>query len=422
MASSVTQKEATPVRFGVAGLGGYAQSIADVLLESNTKLGPQVVQFIAAGDPAHASFGERAKLLKSRGVEILPSYDAVLARKDIDAVWLPVPIHLHRPFTEQAFATGRPVMCEKPPAGCIEDLDAMARASAAAKLPLLFGYQDIYDPSMLVLKRKLLAGVIGKVTSLSIAAAWPRDSVYYARNDWAGKLRRGDHWVMDSIITNALAHPVNLALYLLGNTNASAAAPVELEGELYRVNPIENFDTVALRAKLDTGSTLLVAMSHATRNEWGPEFTIVGNNGSARMVRGSIQILKPDGTVIETIERSKSNRVDMVRLTCAHFRGVPSEQLDGAVATPAVVRPHLVLCNALSETVPVRIVDEAHVDSATIRPGGKLRFIRDIEPMLRECASKLKLFSELGAAWASAPRKSKGSLLDYTHFAGPASA
>src|SRR5829696_1805709 len=72
----------------------------------------------------------------------------------IDAVWLPLPIHLHRPYTERALAAGKAVLCEKPAAGCVDDVDAMIAARDASGRGVLIGFQDVYQPCVIQLKRR----------------------------------------------------------------------------------------------------------------------------------------------------------------------------------------------------------------------------------------------------------------------------
>jgi predicted dehydrogenase len=395
-------------------MGGYAVSISDALTES-AKRNPEAVQFVAACDPAaDSTLKWRADELTGRGVRVLTSMDDLL-RLDIDAVWLPVPIDLHRPFAEKAFKAGKAVMCEKPPAGCVQDLDAMARAAADAKLPLLFGYQDIYDGAMLKLKRLLLAGEIGKVKSATVVACWPREAAYYGRNNWAGKLKRGETWVLDSPIMNALAHPVNLTLFLLGATEATAAIPASVEGELYRVNPIENFDTVSVRATLEGGATLTVVLTHACEKTFGPDITIVGETGRASVVNGETTIVhnaKPNEPT--QFRRDKGFRTDMARRASQYFRGEPNA--DVAVATPQIVRSHLILVNGLSEATPVRTISGDVVDVIGVEKGD-LRVIRGIEQLVRQCEAENKLFSEVGAPWAGKP--GSRDVRSYTAFTSP---
>src|SRR5207248_1885474 len=152
-----------------------------------------------------------------------------------------------------------------------DDLDSMRAAAEMAGLTLAFGYQDIYLPITMQLKRAILDGRLGKVQSGAVHMGWPRGKRYYDRATWAGKFKRGDVWVMDSPANNAMAHYINLPLFLMGPSPLESAQPVAVEAELYRANPtIENFDTISMRVHLEGGATLLVNQTHACIGGSGP--------------------------------------------------------------------------------------------------------------------------------------------------------
>src|SRR5690242_2847695 len=132
-----------PIRFGLAGLGGYAAFVCDRLLDESRNATP-AAQLLAVFDPHLSQFRNRVGSLKSHGVHALESLDALLSA-DIDALWLPIPIDLHRPYTEAALAAGKAVLCEKPAAGCVDDVDAMIAARDRARLPVAVGFQDAYQ-------------------------------------------------------------------------------------------------------------------------------------------------------------------------------------------------------------------------------------------------------------------------------------
>jgi len=59
---------------------------------------------------------------------VFDDYDALLASADIDAVYVPLPNHLHVEWASRALRAGKPVLCEKPialQAGDIDDLIAL---------------------------------------------------------------------------------------------------------------------------------------------------------------------------------------------------------------------------------------------------------------------------------------------------------
>src|SRR5579875_762677 len=194
--------ELRPVAWGSVGLGGYAGAAYETLLEAS-ETPSDAVRLVGVCEPDGHAHAASIAAARKRGVAVYERLDDLLAAP-IEAVWLPLPIHLHRPFAERALAAGKAVLCEKPAAGSVDDVDAMIAARDRAALPLVIGFQDIYEPTTLTLKRRLLDGAIGALQSATVLACWPRSDRYYARAAWAGHRAVEGTWVMDSPASNAL--------------------------------------------------------------------------------------------------------------------------------------------------------------------------------------------------------------------------
>lgn len=109
------------IRWGVLGCAGIAAKAVIPAIQSS-RLGR--VAAIASRDAAKAKeMAARFGIAKSYG-----SYEDLLADPDIDAIYNPLPNHLHVPLTIKALEQGKPVLCEKPIA--LDAAQAMELAAA----------------------------------------------------------------------------------------------------------------------------------------------------------------------------------------------------------------------------------------------------------------------------------------------------
>ena len=406
--------DSSPIRFGLAGLGGYAGYVCDRIVNDSRRDQPSA-QLIAVCEPEPERYAQRVTELRAAGVHVVRDFAHLLNEK-IEAVWLPLPIDLHYPYTEQALAAGIAVLCEKPAAGCVDDVDSMIAARDRSGLPVAIGFQDMYQPSVAVLKDRLIAGEFGKPLSASVIGCWPRSERYFGRNNWAGKLRRDGRWVMDSPASNALAHFLHLALFLLGPTRDQSARPHSVAAELYRANRIENYDTCTMRFRVGEGDLPLdVAYTHACASPVEPVIVIQTEQARLAYVSGRhIEILK--GTQGEVLPLSTSPHKHML----AAFKTWMRQGSGAAIgSTLEAARMHVVAFNAASEAAGVLDVPSQYVEAIAEPDQVTLRAIRGIVPAMKSCISDRCFLYETGLApWARPPAMM--SINGYTHFHGPA--
>src|SRR3569832_1709953 len=74
------------------------------------------------------------------------SYEALLADSSIDAVYIPLPNHLHREWTIKATKTGKHILCEKPLALTAHEAAEMAAAADRAGVLLAEAFMYRYHP------------------------------------------------------------------------------------------------------------------------------------------------------------------------------------------------------------------------------------------------------------------------------------
>lgn len=96
------------------------------------------------------------------------SYQALLERDDVDAVYVPLPNSLHVEWSLAAVAAGKHVLCEKPIALHPEEVVRLERAADAAQVVVAEGFMYRHEPltrQVVALVREGAIGAVRTVTS-----------------------------------------------------------------------------------------------------------------------------------------------------------------------------------------------------------------------------------------------------------------
>jgi inositol 2-dehydrogenase len=110
------------------------------------------------------AFPERARQVAEE-LEIDNSYgslEAMLERKEVDAVLIATPDKFHATAITMAARAGKHIFCEKPLALTLSDAQAALAAVARADVRLQVGFMRRYDPAYASAMRRIEAGEIGE--------------------------------------------------------------------------------------------------------------------------------------------------------------------------------------------------------------------------------------------------------------------
>jgi len=135
------------------------------------------------------------------------SYEALLADPDVQVIYNPLPNHLHAEWTIKALEAGKHVLCEKPFALTLAEVDAMYAAAQRTERVLAEAFMYRHHPKIIKTKELVESGALGVVrylrASFSFALTRPDDI------RWDPKIGGGSLWDVG-------CYPVSLALYLFG--------------------------------------------------------------------------------------------------------------------------------------------------------------------------------------------------------------
>jgi len=352
---------------------------------------------------------EKLAEFDQRGVRVFPDLDALLVAGGVDVITLPIGIHHHVPLSIQCLEAGYPVIVEKPLAGSVQEADRLIEVHKRTAKPVIVGYQHLYSNTIQALKERLVEHRLGEIRTIGVKAGWPRPDSYYARNRWAGTLQQDGIWVLDSPVNNALSHYVMNALYLCGATRDGACGIETVQAECYRAREIESLDTVSLHVQTDAGALITIAMSHVTRDNFGPLMAITCDQGTVNWWDGGATIDYADGSQ----ERLDDGSDPLRSLSFANMVGVIR---DGAapLSTPEVARVQTLCINGAHESCPEIHDIPASAYQEVVTDRGTFRIVDGLDELVHRSADEGKLFSELGVSWAK--RNDVFDVTGYNHY------
>jgi predicted dehydrogenase len=117
---------------------------------------------IASRDPARAEdAARRLGIPKAHG-----SYAALLEDPDIDALYIPLPNHLHAEWTLRAAEAGKHVLCEKPLAMSSAEAQDMVDGCRRAGVLLMEAFMYRLHPQWVRVREIVASGRIGQLTAI----------------------------------------------------------------------------------------------------------------------------------------------------------------------------------------------------------------------------------------------------------------
>jgi predicted dehydrogenase len=108
------------------------------------------------------------------------SYEELLADPEIEAIYNPLPNHLHVPLTLQAAAAGKHVLCEKPIA--LTAAQAEQLKSAAASVLIMEAFMVRFHPQWLRARELVRSGEIGTLRAVQFLFCYANTDAANIRN------------------------------------------------------------------------------------------------------------------------------------------------------------------------------------------------------------------------------------------------
>ena len=140
------------------GVLGNAMIARKCVIPAIRKSRNGLVHALATRSPAAAG----VVVAENKIRQVYDNYEAVIADPVVDAVYIPLPNHLHHTWTLQALSAGKHVLCEKPLACNVREAREMADHAAASGALLMEAFMYRFHPRSRRIKQIVDEGAIGK--------------------------------------------------------------------------------------------------------------------------------------------------------------------------------------------------------------------------------------------------------------------
>jgi predicted dehydrogenase len=152
-------------KLGIAlvGLGGYSKGQLAPALQQTKNC---YLAGLVTGTPAKAEEWSKKYNISQKNIYNYQNFDEIAGNKDIDIVYVVLPVSMHKEYTIRAAKAGKHVICEKPMALNANDCRDMIAACKKANRLLSIGYRLHFEPHNLEMMRLGQKKIFGKVTKL----------------------------------------------------------------------------------------------------------------------------------------------------------------------------------------------------------------------------------------------------------------
>src|SRR5579864_6371276 len=161
------------VRVGMIGVGGRGQELLKQVLAVPD------AQLVAIAD-IYTRRHQEAKAL-APGIETYDDHRRLLERKDIDAVLVASPLHIHAHHFLDTIAAGKDLYSEKTMTWSIPEAEQCRSAARGSDRVVQIGLQHESDGSLADARKWIQDGMVGKVTMVQ---SWMSRNTPHGKGQW----------------------------------------------------------------------------------------------------------------------------------------------------------------------------------------------------------------------------------------------
>lgn len=195
------------------------------------------------------------------------SYEALLDDPDIDAVYIPLPNHLHKEWVIKAAEKGKHVLCEKPAALSAEEAKEMIEACKEHGVKFMEAFMYQLHPQHARVKEIIASGEIGEVKLI-------KSSHSFYLNDREADIR------MDKAMGGGSIYDVgSYCIQVIRHLTESEPVKVQAIAELDETTGIDLTSTVYMKMENGVKAMFDCSFDMINRNE----YEVIGTKGKIKV-------------------------------------------------------------------------------------------------------------------------------------------
>ena len=293
------------IRWGVLGNANIARVCVIPAIQKSAN---STVHALASRYPERA-----AKVAVQHNIaRVYDSYDKLLTDPRIQVVYIPLPNHLHHPWTLKALKAGKHVLCEKPLACNAGEAREMADTARVLGLLLMEAFMYRFHPRSNRIREMVVKGAIGTPRLVRSAFCYAMEKNLLDNGDGARlKPEMGGGALLD-----VGCYSVSVACWLFGQE------PVQVQAQaVYHPGGVDVHFVGSLRFADDGLATLEAGFVSALQQT----YTIVGSTGAIELPHNAFIPWEKDAVFILRNKDEEEGRqhvisgADEYQLMMEHF-------------------------------------------------------------------------------------------------------
>lgn len=163
------------LRIGILGVSNHFIKRIIIPLTNSTNCTPFAIASRTTDNAAQAA--------KEFNIPVIHNnYQAILDDPNVDAVYIPLPNHIHAEWVIKSLKAGKPVLCEKPLAMNLHEAETMIKESEKTRVPLMEAFMFRFHPTWIHVRDLVRTNQLGKINYIHTSFSYNNPSPSNIRN------------------------------------------------------------------------------------------------------------------------------------------------------------------------------------------------------------------------------------------------